>query len=322
MGSATITTREDYNPDNYEIGCLVGRFQIHELHEAHYSLIKHVVDRHSKVILFLGVSVIQHTDKNPLDFASRRLMISEKFPDIVILPLIDMRDDKDWSRQLDKEINKPFGNDKTAILYGGRDSFIPYYSGKYPTIELESDTYVSGTEVRKQVSKEIKKSSDFRAGVIYGCYTQRPCPFPTVDFALYKGGETKSILLAKKPNENKWRFPGGFFDLNLDKSLEDAAIRELNEECGDITLKGDIKYVTNTIVNDWRYRSEKSKILTTLFFGEIETAKLAPNDDVSEIKWVSLDDLKHNMDVLVVDEHIVLVERLLHFIDSNKEVIN
>ena len=37
-----------------EIGVIIGRFQIHTLHDAHVELIQHVLSLHSKVIIFLG----------------------------------------------------------------------------------------------------------------------------------------------------------------------------------------------------------------------------------------------------------------------------
>ena len=51
----------------YEIGCIIGRFQIHDLHAAHRDLIDQVVSKHKKVILFLGVARISGTKENPLD---------------------------------------------------------------------------------------------------------------------------------------------------------------------------------------------------------------------------------------------------------------
>ena len=37
-------------------GVIIGRFQTPELHSEHIKLIQYVLDRHEKVILFLGVS--------------------------------------------------------------------------------------------------------------------------------------------------------------------------------------------------------------------------------------------------------------------------
>ena len=50
--------------DKYSIGVLVGRFQVHELHEAHHYVIDQVVENHKKVILFLGVPKVVGTKNN------------------------------------------------------------------------------------------------------------------------------------------------------------------------------------------------------------------------------------------------------------------
>ena len=51
-----------------DIGVIIGRFQVHELHLAHMALIETVLQNHTKVILFLGTSTAIATRKNPLDF--------------------------------------------------------------------------------------------------------------------------------------------------------------------------------------------------------------------------------------------------------------
>lgn len=303
---------EVIDSSKFEIGCLIMRLQVHQLHDAHRALIDLVVSNHSKVILFLGVANIQNTRRNPLDFATRRAMVSELYPSVVILPLKDMREDADWSKQLDDAINTPFGSDKKALLYGGRDSFIPHYKGKHTTTELTTDRFLSGTEIRNKVSKEILSTSDFRAGVIHNSYAQRPCVYPTVDIALINKTDGK-LLLARKPFEAKWRFPGGFFDLKLDNTFEQAALRELREECGDDIETTEMEYVCSTIVDDWRYRKEDSKIVTTLYTADYITGRIEPNDDVFELMWVSM----HSLDptTTMMPEHIEMADSLLNHLN-------
>lgn len=308
--SLKLKAKKEINNKDFEVGCLIMRLQVHELHEAHKALIDLVVSNHKKVILFLGVSVIQNTRRNPLDFGTRYAMIRQLYPNIVILPLNDMRDDNDWSRQLDSSINVPFGPDKTVLLYGGRDSFIPHYEGKHTTTELTTDRFLSGTEIRSMVSKEILDSSDFRAGVIHSSYAQRPCAYPTVDVALLN--ETKDkILLARKPYEKLWRFPGGFFDLKLDRTFEDAAIRELREECGDDIICEPMTYVCSTVVVDWRYRNEDSKIITSLYKSVYKSGRIEPNDDVFELRWVEIDMEESNVEDNIMPEHVDMFKKLL-----------
>ena len=313
-----LRVKEVINPSDYEIGCLIMRLQVHELHEAHKALIDLVVRNHKKVILFLGVAVIQNTKRNPLDFATRCAMVREFYPNIVILPLNDKRSNEAWTKQLDEAINMPFGGDKKALLYGGRDSFIPYYSGKHDTTELTTDRFLSGTEIRKSVSREIRSSSDFRAGVIHSSYAQRPTFFQTVDIALIN--DEHKLLLARKPGETKWRFPGGFVDVKLDEALEDAALRELREECGMDIECSEMIYLTSQKVDDWRYRSEESKIMTSLFFSKYKKGRIEPNDDVFELLWMDISKLsdEQSLNEQIMPEHLNLVMRLILYISTER----
>lgn len=313
-----LRVKEAINVGDYEVGCLIMRLQVHELHEAHRALIDLVIHNHKKVILFLGVGVIQNTKRNPLDFATRCAMVRELYPNIVILPLNDKRCDVAWSKQLDDAINMPFGGEKTALLYGGRDSFIPYYSGKNKTTELTTDRFVSGTEIRKLVSREIRSSSDFRAGIIHCSYAQRPTFYQTVDIALVN--EDHKVLLARKPGETKWRFPGGFVDVKLDEQLEDAALRELREECGEHIKCSDMVYLTSQKVDDWRYRSEESKIMTSLFYSNYKSGRIEPNDDVFELLWVDISKLarEDKIEDEIMPEHCDLVLRLAFYMGQKR----
>lgn len=265
-----------------EIGCIIGRFQTPYLHEGHLGLIQHVVDNHSKVILFLGVPRIQNTKRNPLDFATRRLMIQKFFPNVTILPLNDNRSDLRWSEIVDSTIKTVLG-EKSAIIYGSRDSFIPRYHGKHTTIELEPIQLHNSTEIRAKAAKTIKDSGRWRSGVIYGISTQRPVSYPTVDICAYN--EKGEILLAKKPTETKWRFVGGFVDTS-DASLESAARREFAEETGGNAEIADLKYIMSHRVADWRYASEESSILTTLFLGKFVFGSVKPSDDIETLAWI------------------------------------
>ena len=54
--------------DKGDVGVIIARFQIPMLHEAHKELIDYVMDEHSRVIVFLGLSQARTTINNPLDF--------------------------------------------------------------------------------------------------------------------------------------------------------------------------------------------------------------------------------------------------------------
>jgi bifunctional NMN adenylyltransferase/nudix hydrolase len=293
-----------------EIGVIIGRFQVHDLHEAHNNLIATVVANHKKVILFLGVSPVMGTTKDPLDFTARKLMIQEYYPEINIAPLPDHRSDSAWSKMIDNRIREifPIGS---VVLYGGRDSFIPYYHGSFGVAELEQTIYISGTEIRKQVSEEIKSSPLWRAGAIYQAYNQYPVSYQTVDIACL-GSQGHRILLCRKPTEDKFRFVGGFVDPR-DSSLEHAARREFMEETGGNGEISDLKYLGSFRVDDWRYKKGRDKIMTALFIGEMVFGTLSPSDDISELHWIGMSEFKKDgfIDASIVHEHIPLAKRVL-----------
>jgi bifunctional NMN adenylyltransferase/nudix hydrolase len=289
----------------YDIGVIIGRFQIHELHDSHEELINYVVERHKKVIIFLGVSPVLGTKRNPLDFPSRKRMIEEAYGDVItaVIPIRDVNNDYVWSKNVDSKIREvaPLGS---VVMYGSRDSFIPHYHGQFDTCELEAAEKVSATQIRDEVSKQIDKSKEFRAGVIYGVYNTFPIVFPTVDVAIMNEDESQ-VLLGRKEHENKYRFIGGFVDVT-DGSYEQAAKREAYEETG--LEVGDLKYVRSMNIEDWRYSKEGDRtITTTLFKAKKIFGKEKANDDIVELRWFKLDDL--NADNMV-KEHLELLESL------------
>lgn len=311
--------KKTVDPSEFEVGAIVGRFQVHNLHAAHKELIDSVCANHKKVIIFLGVPIIENTKDNPLDFATRKIMLQSEYPQATILPVKDQRSNEVWSYKLDEQIKVPYGERKT-LIYGGRESFIPFYHGKYPTAELVSNTFVSGTEIRKQVSRELLATPDFRAGIIHANYSQRSVTYPTVDVVAYN--EKGEILLAKKPNEDKYRFVGGFVD-RTDNNWEHSARREFSEETGGCEIN-DLTYVTSQQIADWRYAKEESGIMTTLFLGKFMYGSIKPSDDISELKWIHISKFYDHEKVgqHIMAEHVDLMNTLVSKIYNDKVVPN
>lgn len=299
------------------IGVIVGRFQAHVLHDAHVSLILHVAERHKKVLVLLGQPRTLGTKKNPLDFTARKLMILKKFPDVNVLPITDMKSDDDWSRVLDQRVREvyPIGD---VTLYGSRDSFIPHYRGTFPVQELEATTFVNATDLRESCGREVRGSSDFRAGVIYASQNRYPHVHPTVDVAVlrFRAGAYEA-LLARKPDERNWRFIGGFVDPR-DQSLEAAGRREVMEEA-DVSVDG-LEYVGSFRVADWRYAGEQDGILTTLFVATFQFGSVRPKDDVAELRWVSVDLAAGAFGVVLEPEHRDMADAVVAFLRSKGAV--
>lgn len=298
---------EQQNPD---CAVIVGRFQVDSLHAGHIKLLDNIVKSHSKTIIFLGNSPIKCTVRNPLDFESRKLMISKAYPSAIVMYIPDMYTDKAWSNRLDSQIKDLTGVNSNVCLYGSRDSFINYYLGNYTTKEIEQTVFISGTDRRQSISQKVKGSKDFRMGVIWAVMNQYPKCVPTVDIIPFRVTEGKSrILLGKRNSEPKYRICGGY--VSPRETYEDTATREIREEAG-IEIKN-LTYVKSFVINDWRYRGEVDAITTTLFACEIERGNPIPGDDIDKLKWFDLDnseELRYN----VVDEH----QEMIKYIIENK----
>lgn len=292
-----------HKKESADVGVIVGRFQVDQLHEAHKDLIQSVMNESERVIVFLGLSPARVTRNNPLDFESRKQMLIAEYPDLNVLYIKDVNSDEVWSRVLDERIGDMVGPTDTVKLYGSRESFIDHYVGKYSTCELEQEVFVSGTEIRNKISKRVKGTPEFSQGVIWAAHNQYPKVYTTVDIAIWNEDGTQ-LLLARKENEDKYRFVGGFLDSR--ETLEQAARRECNEET---TLEiSDPQYLGSFPIDDWRYRRELDSITTVFFEAKRVFGKPTPCDDIVELKWFEADTLNPEF---LVEGHRQLLQALI-----------
>jgi bifunctional NMN adenylyltransferase/nudix hydrolase len=118
------------------------------------------------------------------------------------------------------------------------------------------------------------------------------------------------VLLGKKHHATAWRFPGGFAD-PTDTDYEEAAKRELQEECGDIKTTA-VNYIGSAKIDDWRYRSEADKIITLLFKTTLVSGIAKANDDLGDVAWFPVAALQEMAEQgAIVKEHLVLINLLL-----------
>ena len=294
-------------------GVIVGRFQVTDLTEGHMELFRQVRRNHKTVIVFVGVAPASLTQNHPLDFPTRKVMIQAKFPEFIVLPLRDTRDDESWSEQLDYAISgiADFGD---ITLYGGRDSFVPHYHGRFKPVELalSVDASISATDNRKEHSNKVLESSDFRAGMIYAAHHLWPVMLMMVDVAILSY-DREEVLLVRKPNEDKWRFAGGHVEARKG-TVEKNARLEASEETGVDLI--DQEYIGSAIIDDWRYRVTDRSVMTAFYAGRVRNMGARAADDVRDVKWFRLDQLTtYNMMV----EHMELLMMLQEYLKKFKE---
>jgi 8-oxo-dGTP diphosphatase len=111
-----------------------------------------------------------------------------------------------------------------------------------------------------------------------------PRPAVSADITVFRQyNNNLQILLIRRKNQpfqGMWALPGGFME--MDESLEQTAVRELEEETG---LRGiDLKqFKTFSQVN----RDPRTRVVTTVFYGFAEDGNdcAKGNDDAEEAEW-------------------------------------
>ena len=294
-----------------DVAVIIGRYQTFQLHAEQIRMIDEVIKRHPRTIIVLGNSLMRGTISNPLDFRARKTMIQEKFPKIDILYINDIpKDNTLWSNNLDKLINENINKNETVAVYGSKDTFINKYNGKFATFEFEASSFVSADELRRQAVSNYTPNEQYRAGIVAAQANRFPTAYQTIDIAIVD--DKGRLLLGRKPNETKWRFIGGFSD-PASPSLEADARREAYEETG-VEVDG-ITYLGSMKINDSRYMFEVDSVKTAFFVGKYIYGRPEGNDDIAEVIWIAIKDLKKED---VGEFHHILVDVLFEKFVKNE----
>jgi bifunctional NMN adenylyltransferase/nudix hydrolase len=301
------------NTKQTDVGVIVAKFQLPYLHKTFEDIIGHIWEEHDSILIVICLNPLLSSNENPLDLKTREMMIREQFPyndypDIDFAFVKDVQSDDIWSSNLDHIIGDKIGIGQTVTIYADKDRVIDVYTGKHPTQVIEPERIVNIAEMRKKFVNKPVRNRDFRAGVFWKAQNAYPCGFPTVDVAIIDENSDgrRRILLGRKKNETNFRFVGGFFDPEKDKSFEDTARREAFEETGlDVS---DVRYIGSSVVDDWRYKDEPNCIVTSLFYAKYTQGRPQADDDLDEVRWYQISELHHSM---LVKEHIPLYNMLL-----------
>jgi bifunctional NMN adenylyltransferase/nudix hydrolase len=129
-------------------------------------------------------------------------------------------------------------------------------------------------------------------------YASLPYPpiFSTADAVVIQSGHVLMIRRRAEPGKGLWALPGGYVNANTDKTVEDAAIRELREETmikvPAPVLRGNIK---RSKVFDAIDRSPRGRIITHAFHIELpdgELPKVKGSDDAEKARWVPIAEVR------------------------------
>lgn len=118
-----------------------------------------------------------------------------------------------------------------------------------------------------------------------------PRPSVTVDIVVfgYDGGKQLKLLLIQRgsePFKGSWALPGGFVD--MEETLEEAALRELEEETGVKDLFVEQLYTYGAIDRDPRGR-----VISVAYFAlvNLQDHPAVASSDADKAEWFLLDEL-------------------------------
>jgi 8-oxo-dGTP diphosphatase len=117
---------------------------------------------------------------------------------------------------------------------------------------------------------------------------QYPRPTVTVDIIVLRKNMTEILLIKRlnPPFEGNWALPGGFLDMN--ETLEEAAVRELKEETGLSGISLQQLHAFSALDRDPRHRT-----ISVVFYGILagNHADAVAGSDAKEAKWFNLNHL-------------------------------
>jgi bifunctional NMN adenylyltransferase/nudix hydrolase len=312
---------------------LIGRFQ--PFHNAHLEIIKRATALTDNLVIITGSANQPRTYKNPFTSAERERMIKAATGGLTLKIHVESNpdtiyNDQAWAVRIQSIVSRyRILGTKTAII-GHKKDDSSFYLDMFPQweyVDVEEIEPLSAVNIRdlyfnwtfnSNFIKNVVPAStydflmDFRKTEEFAQiikerefvenykkqYASLPYPpiFSTADAVVIQSGHVLLIKRRAEPGRGLWAMPGGYVNANTDKSVEDAAIRELREETmikvPAPVLRGNI---VRSKVFDAIDRSPRGRIITHAFFIQLpdgELPKVKGSDDAEKARWVPIADIK------------------------------
>ena len=318
----------------YDTLVLIGRFQ--PLHNAHLEIIKRATALTDQLVIITGSAAQPRTYKNPFTSLERERMIKAAAGslalNIYVEPNIDtIYNDQAWAVRVQGIVSKyrvlggagvgiighkkdessfyldmfpqwkyenvekiePLSAVNIRDLYFRRDVNMKFIQGVVPESTFEFLMKFKETEEYEQIIREREFVETYKKQ-----YASLPYPpiFSTADAVVIQSGHVLMIRRRAEPGRGLWALPGGYVNANTDKSVEDAAIRELREETQikvpAPVLRGNI---VRSKVFDAIDRSPRGRIITHAFHIQLpdgELPKIKGSDDADKARWVPIAEVR------------------------------
>ena len=178
-------------------------------------------------------------------------------------------------------------------LYFKQDANLRYLRNVVPESTFNFMEKFAFTEAYEDIIKEREFVASYKrqfAGLPYSPI------FVTTDAVVVQSGHVLMIKRRAYPGKGLWALPGGFVNADTDRSIQDAAIRELREETG---IKIPVPVLNGSIVNrqvfDAIGRSTRGRTITHAFHIQLPDHGPLPKvkglDDAEKAVWLPISTL-------------------------------
>jgi len=317
----------------YDTLVLIGRFQ--PFHNAHLEIIKRATALCDQLVVVTGSANQPRTYKNPFTSEERAVMIRYATMGLSIRIAIEANpdtiyNDQAWAVRVQALVARHTNpGDKIAVI-GHKKDESSFYLDMFPQWGFENVEQIeplSAVNIRDLYFKRDVNMNFIKAVVpqttfdFLQSFNTRPeyeqiirerefvanykkqyasLPYPTIfstaDAVVICSGHVLMIKRRAEPGKGLWALPGGYVNANTDKSVEDAAIRELREET---MIKVPAPVLRGSIVRSKVFdaidRSPRGRIITHAFYIQLpdgELPKVKGSDDAEKARWVPIAEVK------------------------------
>jgi len=317
----------------YDTLVLIGRFQ--PFHNAHLEIIKRATALCDQLVVVTGSANQPRTYKNPFTSEERAVMIRYATMGLSIRIAIEANpdtiyNDQAWAVRVQALVARHTNpGDKIAVI-GHKKDESSFYLDMFPQWGFENVEQIeplSAVNIRDLYFKRDVNMNFIKAVVpqttfdFLQSFNTRPeyeqiirerefvanykkqyasLPYPpifsTADAVVICSGHVLMIKRRAEPGKGLWALPGGYVNANTDKSVEDAAIRELREET---MIKVPAPVLRGSIVRSKVFdaidRSPRGRIITHAFYIQLtdgELPKVKGSDDAEKARWVPIAEVK------------------------------
>jgi bifunctional NMN adenylyltransferase/nudix hydrolase len=333
----------------YDTLVLIGRFQ--PLHSAHLEIIKRATALTDQLVIIVGSANQPRTYKNPFTFDERRAMIKSATAGLSMQVHVEANtdtiyNDQAWAVRVQGIVSKYNTLGGRVGIIGHKKDDSSFYLGMFPQWgyeDVELVEFLSAVDIRdlyfkqqvnykfiqgvlpettydflldfahtdeyRQIIRErefIAEHNKQYAGLKY------PPIFSTADAVVICSGHVLMIRRRAEPGRGLWALPGGYVNANTDKSVEDAAIRELREETQikvpAPVLRGSIQ---RSRVFDAIDRSPRGRIITHAFHIQLpdgELPRVKGSDDAEKARWVPIAEVQSDQ---CFEDHFEIIQHFL-----------